>query len=107
MLTWKWDNSIGNCIIKQDEKEWEITLYKGNALLIGLYRYTDKDGQKMYNMQFFFCDKEHLKNLDKDDSFWKEFKEFTFYKFDSDISAICKVLAKHKIKIIIDTADPF
>ena len=38
-LTWDWEHKIGELKIKQEEKEFTINVYKGNALAIFKIRY--------------------------------------------------------------------
>ncbi|MBQ7436129.1 MAG: hypothetical protein IJV30_02240 [Oscillospiraceae bacterium] len=61
-LNWKWDEKCGEAIIRQQGKDWTISLYQGNAFLIFLYEYTDEAGEKMYQMYNFWLDKQHMKN---------------------------------------------
>ena len=61
-LNWKWDEKCGEAIIRQQGKDWTISLYQGNAFLIFLYEYTDEAGEKMYQMYNFWLDRQHMKN---------------------------------------------
>ena len=38
-LHWNWDEKIGELLIRQDEKEFTISIYKGNALAIFIHEY--------------------------------------------------------------------
>ena len=65
-LNWKWNENCGKITVKETyegepEREYEVTLYKGNAFLIMLYEYSE-NGKEMYNLFGFFADKEHAKN---------------------------------------------
>ena len=68
-LNWNWNNKIGEMVIEQcrgvgDEiisKEYTLSLYEGNALLIMLYEYKNENGEDVYDMFSFFVDKTHAK----------------------------------------------
>lgn len=68
-LNWRWEDKIGEMIIKQyrnvgDEssaKEFTISLYEGNALLIMLNEFKNENGEDVWNMFSFFVDKTHAK----------------------------------------------
>lgn len=57
-LNWSWKDKIGNATLVSRGKEYDISLYDGNAYLIELYEYTEDD-KDMYQLQGFFADKEH------------------------------------------------
>ena len=67
-LTWSWNGKIGeavfdNIYLSDPTKELTINLYEGNALLIMINGYKDKEtGKNMYDMFGFFCDKTHMNN---------------------------------------------
>ena len=63
MLTWNWDNIVGTAEIKQGDKTFTFNLRNGNALLIAHYEYTTSDGKEMGDLQWFFCDEQHMKNM--------------------------------------------
>ena len=64
MLTWNWDKIVGTCDIKQGERTFTLNLRNGNALLIAHYEYTNPEtGKEMGDLQWFFCDEEHMKNM--------------------------------------------
>ena len=65
-LTWDWKDKIGELLIQQGEKQFTISIYKGNALAIFLDEYKNEKGQDVYSMYNFFCDKEHFKNCTKE-----------------------------------------
>lgn len=64
-LNWLWSEKMGELIVEQDwddkKREFNISLYEGNAFLIMLYEYRNDEGESMYNMWNFFVDKEHAK----------------------------------------------
>ena len=60
-LNWRWDERCGEAVIQQNEKDWTVSLYQGNAFLIFLYEYQE-DGQNMYQLYNFWADKQHMKN---------------------------------------------
>lgn len=67
-LQWHWDKKIGeavfdNIYLSDPTKELTINLYEGNALLIMIHEYKDKETNKdMYDMFGFFVDKQHMNN---------------------------------------------
>lgn len=68
-LNWNWNEDVGTLEIEQtcdgEKYPFTISLFQGNAMLIMLWRWTEKDGTKMWNMYNFIADKDHLKNLQK------------------------------------------
>ena len=65
-LEWGWNEKVGTMALVQqlpsgEDKEFEISLYQGNAFLIMIHEY-EADGKDMYTMYSFFVDKEHMKN---------------------------------------------
>lgn len=65
-LEWGWNEKVGTMTLVQqlpsgEDKEFEISLYQGNAFLIMIHEY-EADGKDMYTMYSFFVDKEHMKN---------------------------------------------
>ena len=66
-LNWRWDSKIGEATFEQtfdgeETRKFTISLYEGNAFLIFIDEYKDKDGNNMYNMFSFFVDETHAKN---------------------------------------------
>ena len=65
-LQWKWDAKIGQALIKQGDKEYEVNLYQGNAFLIFIYEWAEvaESGEKKdkYLIWSFFADEYHAKN---------------------------------------------
>ena len=59
-LVWDWENLSGTIEAVQGEGEYKLTLYEGNAFLIALYLH-EEDGNQLYNLCWFFSDKEHAK----------------------------------------------
>ena len=53
-LQWQWSEKSGEIVIDGHEFNW----YEGNALMICLDEF-EENGQSMYNLAFFFCDKKH------------------------------------------------
>ncbi len=68
-LNWRWEDKIGEIVVKQyghvgDEtsaKEFTLSLYEGNALLIMLNEFKNENGEDVWNMFSFFVDKPHAK----------------------------------------------
>ncbi|MBP3402250.1 MAG: hypothetical protein J6K85_04225 [Clostridia bacterium] len=106
-LRWDWDKKIGELLIKQDDKEFNIDVYQGNALAIFINEWTDKDGVEKYSMYNFFCDKEHFKNCTKDKT-WNyaaEWVKLTLWEVPSDLWVLLKDLAKRGVNIEIRRKD--
>lgn len=65
-LNWYWNEKCGEAVFRREingkAKELTVNLYKGNAYLIFIYEYED-DGKYMYNLQGFFCDRDHMKRM--------------------------------------------
>lgn len=58
MLTWMWDKKCGELTYGGHT----VNLYEGNALMIMISEWTKEDGTEQYQVESFFCDKEHAKN---------------------------------------------
>ena len=102
-LNWDWDKKIGELLIRQDEKEFTMSIYQGNALAILLHEYTNKGGQEVYTMYNFFCDKTHFTNCTKDKSwnYAEEWVKITLWEVTSDFWIILKDLHKRGVEIEI------
>ena len=70
-LQWRWDEKIGEAIIRQtikkadgteETKEYTKTLYDGNCFMIFLSEWND-DGVDKYALYSFFADENHAKIL--------------------------------------------
>lgn len=65
-LQWHWDEKVGEAVfddlyLDDPTKELTVNLYEGNAFLIFVHEYKDKDtGDDMYNVYSYFGDKEHM-----------------------------------------------
>lgn len=65
-LQWNWDKKVGEAVfdglyLNDPTKELTINLYEGNALLIMINEYKDKETNKdMYHLFGFFADKTHM-----------------------------------------------
>lgn len=65
-LQWHWDKKIGKAVfdglyLNDPTKEVTINLYEGNALLIMINEYKNKEtGNDMYDLFGFFSDKTHM-----------------------------------------------
>lgn len=87
MLIWDWKQKIGKATLQKNNKEYEITLYKGNALIIMLYEFTDDKNVEKFELINFFADREHLRNCLKEcPHIFKDFKKFEFFgKLNKDL----------------------
>lgn len=67
-LNWKWNEKMGEFVIKYrntHEEEWKtehIDLYEGNAFLIMIHEYKEND-KDMYELWSFWADKIHAKRM--------------------------------------------
>lgn len=100
-LRWDWNNKIGELLIKQNEKEFNISVYKGNALAIFIYEFVNEKGIEQYQMHQFFCDKEHFKNCSKDYNYAEDWVKLTLWNVPSDMWVILKDLVKRGVTIEI------
>ena len=113
-LHWNWDLKVGYLCISQqingEERLFNISIYKGNALAIFLYEYDD-DGVEKYTLWNFFADKDHFRNCLKDKS-WDWAKDVTsavFYgdSIHRDMWLVIKDLASKGKTIRIEPKKPF
>ena len=66
-LYWEWKDKCGEAIFESTEGQvYTMSLYKGNAFLIFINEYKEKDSKgvehNMYNLHSFFADEAHAKN---------------------------------------------
>jgi len=65
-LRWEWNRSCGTAVIEQrihdETKEYDMTLYEGNAYLIMLHEFNE-NGKEKYEMFSFWLDKEHMQRM--------------------------------------------
>ena len=71
MITWNFNEKIGEAVIFNYDKEYKYNLYKGNAFLIFLYEYKE-NGKDMYQLHNFLADKIHAKRMLGIDKKWKD-----------------------------------
>ena len=73
-LHWQWKDKCGEAILVRtfpdtEPEEFKVNIYQGNAFMIFLYEFVDKDtGKNRHNLFSFFADEEHAKRclgLDK------------------------------------------
>ena len=102
-LNWNWDEKIGELLIRQDEKEFTISIYKGNALAIFIHEYVNNEGKEVYSMYNLFCDKAHFTNCTKDKTwnYAEEWVKVTLWNVPSDFWVILKDLHKRGVEIEI------
>ena len=64
-LNWLWKDKCGEATVRfYDGEEHTVNLYQGNAFLIFVNEYVDKDTkQNMYNVWSFFVDEAHAKRM--------------------------------------------
>ena len=66
-LHWEWKDKCGEITLVQmhpgeEDLEYRIDLYQGNAYLIMIHEYTDERRGDVYELFGFFNDKQHMKN---------------------------------------------
>lgn len=71
MITWNFNEKVGEAVIYNIDKEITYNLYKGNAFLIFLYEYKE-NGKDMYQLNNFFADKIHAKRMLGIDKKWTD-----------------------------------
>ena len=104
-LRWQWNECIGELEI--ENQSCPIKVYQGNALLIFLNEWENKEGEHLWSMYNFFADKHHFKNC-KDDKEWnyaKGWLKLTLWKVPSDVWQVLKDLAKRGVNIEIRSKD--
>ena len=101
-LRWQWEECIGELEIENQRKA-RIKIYQGNALLIFLNEWTNKDGENVWSMYNFFADKAHFDNCrkDKEYNYAQGWKKITLWKVPSDVWHVLKDLTKRNVTIVI------
>ncbi len=101
-LRWQWNECIGELEIENQSKA-RIRVYQGNALLIFLNEWENKDGQNVWSMYNFFTDKGHFDNCRKNNTwdYSEGWKKLTLWKVPSDVWHVLKDLHKRGVKIKI------
>lgn len=70
-LSWNWDKKIGEATLVNSwtdrdghdvEKEFQLSLYNGNAYLIMLHEF-EEDGVEKYELHSFWADETHMKRM--------------------------------------------
>lgn len=102
---WQWNECIGQLEI--ENQSCPIKVYQGNALLIFLNEWENKEGEHLWSMYNFFADKQHFKNCkdDKERNYAKGWLKLTLWKVPSDVWQVLKDLAKRGVNIEIRSKD--
>lgn len=100
-ITWDWNNKIGELQIKQEENEFTISVYQGNALAIFIHEFTNSEGVKQYSMYQFFCDKEHFRRCAKEFNYAEEWVKLTLWEVPDDFWIILKDLFLRGVEIYL------
>ena len=100
-ITWDWNNKIGELQIKQEENEFTINVYQGNALAIFIHEFTNNEGVEQYSIYNFFCDKEHFRRCAKEFNYAEEWVKLTLWEVPNDFWIILKDLSKRGVEIHI------
>ena len=56
-VRWEWKQKVGTLTYN----DHTVNLYEGNAFLIGIREFKNDDGEEVYNVEWFFADKQHAK----------------------------------------------
>lgn len=97
-LNWNWSDKVGTATLENRGKEYEISLYDGNAFLIELYEYNE-DGTDMYQLQGFFADKCHAKRCF---GLEKGYETYGHNMYDTDQYRWTKVRISKKYRYLKD-----
>lgn len=93
-LRWDWNNKIGTVEIKCTNGSYrEANIYQGNALAIIIMEFDDDT----YNLVSFFCDKEHFKNIIKNERNY--FNDFKNWKISTSNKILIKLLVDNEIEV--------
>lgn len=100
MLTWDWKDKIGELKLvwsrNDDVIESNISIYKGNALMIFIHERED-DTYSLFN---FFVDMPHLNNCLKKKSIFEGWQEIKLFEYDKDVAkAALKIFEKHGVDV--------
>ena len=64
-LHWNWDEKVGDLTITQRRgdgtRDFNISLYTGNAYLIMIHEFKNEEGEELYNLYNFWTDRDHMK----------------------------------------------
>ena len=106
-LRWDWDECFGELEI-EEQGDYKIRIYQGNALAIFLNEWKNKNGVEQWSMYNFFADKHHFKNCvaDKEWNYARGWKKITLWKVPSDFWQILKDLHKRGVRIEILNEKP-
>ena len=101
-LRWEWNACIGELEI-EEQKDYKIRIYQGNALAIFLNEWKNEQGTDVWSMYNFFADKGHFDNCrkDKEWNYAKGWKKITLWKVPADFWQILKDLYKRGVQIEI------
>lgn len=88
-LHWEWKDKCGEITLVQshpdeEDREFTISLYPGNAYLIMIHEYENEKGQEVYEMFGFFNDKQHMLNclgLNKKEGYTSNMYETPYQRF--------------------------
>lgn len=77
-LNWQWSEKCGEIVVHRFDRDFNVSLYQGNAYLIMIYESTGDDGKSYYELFSFFADKVHMKRclgIDKKEKTENIFKD--------------------------------
>lgn len=95
-ITCKWDVKVGTVKLDRYGEEVTLTLYGGgNVYACFCYDYVDDDGDTCHTLHDFICDKDHLKNILKDeDNHYTKYSDFVLNGSIGETWQIAKLLVK-------------
>lgn len=85
MLRWYYKMKMGSLTVTQDNRSYKINIYGGNATAIFIHHYNSDDGKKMVQLYMFLNDKQHIKNIMKNN---KEASDRQFAIFSGKVSNV-------------------
>lgn len=107
-----WAEKSGKCMVDQNGKEFEFNLYAygtSNCFLVSVYEYLDDEtGKTMEQLQWFFMDEQHGKNMlglakGYNENCLAEIRKITLYKSKcKDWQKIMTMFAKAFTNITIE-----
>ena len=56
-VRWEWKQKVGELT----HDGLTVNLYEGNCFLIGIKEWQNEEGESLYNLMWFFADKQHAK----------------------------------------------
>lgn len=108
MLRWDWNKPIGKITWKDfDEVPYETKVFRGNAMIICITEWTDKDGVGVWQMGLFLVDKKHFKAMCKiKPHFTDSMMSAEFWDLNSETWSFVKELHRRGVQVDIHGKPP-